>query len=394
MARNSKKYFRAYFRKVIILMKINLKNIFYNYEILFALFLFRYPIVRVLNNEFLYDIIIILAIFMLFLKKSIDKKFIALNSIVLLYLFINYFFYFDYRNEITHVLKVYMMVGLLSTFIFSYCKNYAKLLNYLVLMAIINIFIVAFLFINRLKYDINYMDLGYYLLNSLLIIYLKYYKDKKKMWFLIIIPLTIFIFIYGSRGATISFIFSILITIILDFKNSVTYKKVIAFIFSGVIIISGLFIITQEDYLLKFNNYLNSKGIFSYAITKYVDKSESFSSGRVNRYELALNDIKQHPFIGNGVGNYSAKYGLNYVHNIFLQLMDEGGILLLIIVAILILRFFLVLINTKNTDEKLIYILLISLSFKLIITSQYWDEFSFWLVLNIALDDIKNKVKR
>ncbi|MDK0930704.1 O-antigen ligase family protein [Clostridium perfringens] len=287
-----------------------------------------------------------------------------------------------------------MMVGLLSTFIFSYCKNYAKLLNYLVLMAIINIFIVAFLFINRLKYDINYMDLGYYLLNSLLIIYLKYYKDKKKMWFLIIIPLTIFIFIYGSRGATISFIFSILITIILDFKNSVTYKKVIAFIFSGVIIISGLFIITQEDYLLKFNNYLNSKGIFSYAITKYVDKSESFSSGRVNRYELALNDIKQHPFIGNGVGNYSAKYGLNYVHNIFLQLMDEGGILLLIIVAILILRFFLVLINTKNTDEKLIYILLISLSFKLIITSQYWDEFSFWLVLNIALDDIKNKVKR
>lgn len=375
-------------------MKINLKNIFYNYEILFALFLFRYPIVRVLNNEFLYDIIIILAIFMLFLKKSIDKKFIALNSIVLLYLFINYFFYFDYRNEITHVLKVYMMVGLLSTFIFSYCKNYAKLLNYLVLMAIINIFIVAFLFINRLKYDINYMDLGYYLLNSLLIIYLKYYKDKKKMWFLIIIPLTIFIFIYGSRGATISFIFSILITIILDFKNSVTYKKVIAFIFSGVIIISGLFIITQEDYLLKFNNYLNSKGIFSYAITKYVDKSESFSSGRVNRYELALNDIKQHPFIGNGVGNYSAKYGLNYVHNIFLQLMDEGGILLLIIVAILILRFFLVLINTKNTDEKLIYILLISLSFKLIITSQYWDEFSFWLVLNIALDDIKNKVKR
>lgn len=375
-------------------MKINLKNIFYNYEILFALFLFRYPIVRVLNNEFLYDIIIILAIFMLFLKKSIDKKFIALNSIVLLYLFINYFFYFDYRNEITHVLKVYMMVGLLSTFIFSYCKNYAKLLNYLVLMAIINIFIVAFLFINRLKYDINYMDLGYYLLNSLLIIYLKYYKDKKKMWFLIIIPLTIFIFIYGSRGATISFIFSILITIILDFKNSVTYKKVIAFIFSGVIIISGLFIITQEDYLLKFNNYLKSKGIFSYAITKYVDKSESFSSGRVNRYELALNDIKQHPFIGNGVGNYSAKYGLNYVHNIFLQLMDEGGILLLIIVAILILRFFLVLINTKNTDEKLIYILLISLSFKLIITSQYWDEFSFWLVLNIALDDIKNKVKR
>ncbi|MCX0384688.1 O-antigen ligase family protein [Clostridium perfringens] len=375
-------------------MKINLKNIFYNYEILFALFLFRYPIVRVLNNEFLYDIIIILAIFMLFLKKSIDKKFIALNSIVLFYLFINYFFYFDYRNEITHVLKVYMMVGLLSTFIFSYCKNYAKLLNYLVLMAIINIFIVAFLFINRLKYDINYMDLGYYLLNSLLIIYLKYYKDKKKMWFLIIIPLTIFIFIYGSRGATISFIFSILITIILDFKNSVTYKKVIAFIFSGVIIISGLFIITQEDYLLKFNNYLNSKGIFSYAITKYVDKSESFSSGRVNRYELALNDIKQHPFIGNGVGNYSAKYGLNYVHNIFLQLMDEGGILLLIIVVILILRFFLVLINTKNTDEKLIYILLISLSFKLIITSQYWDEFSFWLVLNIALDDIKNKVKR
>lgn len=375
-------------------MKINLKNIFYNYEILFALFLFRYPIVRVLNNEFLYDIIIILAIFMLFFKKSIDKKFIALNSIVLFYLFINYFFYFDYRNEITHVLKVYMMVGLLSTFIFSYCKNYAKLLNYLVLMAIINIFIVAFLFINRLKYDINYMDLGYYLLNSLLIIYLKYYKDKKKMWFLIIIPLTIFIFIYGSRGATISFIFSILITIILDFKNSVTYKKVIAFIFSGVIIISGLFIITQEDYLLKFNNYLNSKGIFSYAITKYVDKSESFSSGRVNRYELALNDIKQHPFIGNGVGNYSAKYGLNYVHNIFLQLMDEGGILLLIIVVILILRFFLVLINTKNTDEKLIYILLISLSFKLIITSQYWDEFSFWLVLNIALDDIKNKVKR
>lgn len=375
-------------------MKINLKNIFYNYEILFALFLFRYPIVRVLNNEFLYDIIIILAIFMLFLKKSIDKKFIALNSIVLFYLFINYFFYFDYRNEITHVLKVYMMVGLLSTFIFSYCKNYAKLLNYLVLMAIINIFIVAFLFINRLKYDINYMDLGYYLLNSLLIIYLKYYKDKKKMWFLIIIPLTIFIFIYGSRGATISFIFSILITIILDFKNSVTYKKVIAFIFSAVIIISGLFIITQEDYLLKFNNYLNSKGIFSYAITKYVDKSESFSSGRVNRYELALNDIKQHPFIGNGVGNYSAKYGLNYVHNIFLQLMDEGGILLLIIVVILILRFFLVLINTKNTDEKLIYILLISLSFKLIITSQYWDEFSFWLVLNIALDDIKNKVKR
>lgn len=369
-------------------MKINFKNIFYNYEILFALFLFRYPIVRFLNNEFLYDIITVLAIIMFFFKRSIDKKFIKLNLIVLFYLFINYLFYFDYRDEIIHISKVYMMSGLLSTFIFSYCNNYAKLLKWLVLIAIINIFIVAFLFINRLKYNINYMDLGYYLLNSLLIVYLKYYKDKNKIWYFIIIPLIIFTFIYGSRGATISFIFCVLITIILDFKNSFTYKKIIAFIFSLVIVISGLFIITQENYLLKFNDYLNSKGIFSYAITKYVDKSESFSSGRVQRYELALNDIEQHPFIGNGVGNYSSKYGLNYIHNIFLQLIDEGGLLLLTIIIILILKFFLVLINTKNIDEKLIYILLISLSFKLIITSQYWDEFSFWIILMIAL---KNK---
>lgn len=371
-------------------MNINVQKIFDNFELLFAIFLFRYQIVRFLGNEYIYYIIVILAIIMFIYKRKINKYFIYLNISVLAYIVFNYIFYSKYRLEIKEILNTYIYSGIVSTFIYSYCKNYKKTFNMLFIMSIINIPIISILFINRKTNGLNYMDLGYYLLTTIIILYLKFYKEKKYVYLVLVIPLSLVMFIYGSRGATISLIFCIMLTVFLNLKNCINYKKIILSIFLSSFVIGLVFIGSQENYLIKFNNYLNSKGIYSYAITKYVDPYESFSSGRNKRYEIALKDIEKSPIIGNGIGNYTNQYGLNYIHNILLQLMDEGGIILLIIIGYLILKFFKKLLTEKDINKQIIYIFLISLTFKLIITSQYWDEPTFWIIIMISLSSNKN----
>lgn len=371
-------------------MNIYIQKIFDNFELLFAIFLFRYQIVRFLGNEYLYYIIVILSIVMFMYKRQINKYFIYLNIFVLVYITLNYIFYNQYKEEIKQIINMYIYSGIISTFIYSYCNNYKKLFNTLFIIALINIPITYTLFLNRAVNGFNYMDFGYYLLPTVLILYLKFYRDKKYVYLIMMIPLSVTIFIYGSRGATLSLLFCIFLTSFFYFKNYLTYKKIIFIIFSISIIISIIFISSQEDYLIKFNKYLNSKGIYSYAITKYVNPYESFSSGRNERYEIALKDIEKSPIIGNGIGNYTHQYGLNYIHNIILQLMDEGGVLLFLIVCYLILRFFKKLINERDINKQIIYIFLLSLTFKLIITSQYWDEPTFWIILMISISRNKN----
>ena len=370
-------------------MKLKFSKIFDNYEILFAVFLFRYQIVRLIGNEYIYYIIGILAIIMLFYKRKINKAFLYLNISVILLITLNYIVYVNYRLEIKNIFDIYLYACLMGTFIYSNCNNYKKMVDVLFVMAIINIFITGILFLNRNVNLINYMDLGYYILQTILILYLKFYNEKKYIYIFFIVPMCLFMFIYGSRGAILSFVFCVFLTIFLDFKENKNLKKIIKLIFSISLILMILFISFQEDFLTKFNNYLNSNGIYSYSITKYTNPYESFSSGRVKRYELAINDIKNRPLIGNGIGNYTSKYNLNYIHNIGLQLLDEGGIILLILVVYFIINFIIKMINEKEINKKLIYILLLSLTFKLIITSQYWSESSFWIIIMISLQKQK-----
>lgn len=64
----------------------------------------------------------------------------------------------------------------------------------------------------------------------------------------------------------------------------------------------------------------------------YTQEDGDFSNGRVYLYMAAMKEFMDNPLFGIGWGRFSAKYGITGVHNIYLQLLCECGIIGAVIV--------------------------------------------------------------
>lgn len=369
-------------------MKINLKGLLCS-ELIFALLIFRYQIIRITESYIIYPILIFGALFILIKERRINKAVIILNCFVLCIIFLNYFIYKEYRREILNVIDLYFYAGVIATILFSYCKNYRKLIDIMTLIGIVNIFITIYMFLNKEVYHLGYMDFGYFLLPSSILLYLKYFKEKNIKYLIGSILTIIIIFIYGSRGAILCYIGGYLMINMATFKA--TLKNLNSLFIK--IIIGIILLISINPLLSKVNNTLIENGIFSYSLTKYTDTTEDFASGRVERYNLAIEDIKKHPIVGNGIGNYNIKYSYNYIHNFILQIADELGILLLLLVIIFIIKFIVKIINDTDKDKQLVFTFIFSITIKLMISTQYWSEPTFWIIILLGMQFTKKSLK-
>lgn len=73
---------------------------------------------------------------------------------------------------------------------------------------------------------------------------------------------------------------------------------------------------------------------FSYISENGIDMSQT--SGRDEAYELALANIQLNPWTGYGIFHTIGKFG--YPHNIFLEMLEQGGVLYLFVWLIIILK--------------------------------------------------------
>ena len=215
-----------------------------------------------------------------------------------------------------------------------------------------------------------------------------------------IIYLALF-FIVGSRGAIISLFAFLFILYIHSSPNSRVYKKRILLTIGLVIVFVLLF-----GYIIDVVfNLLGQRGINVLAIERlYSNLNEGYGSldtGRSSLYSSSIDNFISSPLFGTGIGS-SNNYKI-YPHNLFLQIMEEGGLLFLILFSFLFLKGFALLLRrqTNNNFFTLLAITFCSGVIQLFFSFHYWGSFFFWsyigLVMNSKmlnskiLQDIKNE---
>jgi hypothetical protein len=159
-------------------------------------------------------------------------------------------------------------------------------------------------------------------------------KNKYSKFLYLLIPLFLFMsFTAGSRGPIYSFLIVIFFYFLFTFRKN--FFKII--IFSLVALISILTLSLTE----------NDKGAGSQSTSRVFNISTG-SYSRIDRVDRSLKLVFNAPF-GVGIGNWAQESNKlsnhqhedkQYPHNIFLELINESGIIVLLIFIILLMTIF------------------------------------------------------
>ena len=125
---------------------------------------------------------------------------------------------------------------------------------------------------------------------------------------------------------------------------------------------------------------------FDMSKVDYIDSSGINMDGTSNRgmfYEKALNIFSENILFGHGIFRYTIRAGEFYAHNIFLDILVQGGIILMILFLFLLLCFFNKLRKILKYDSKsnLILIFVIYSFTQLLFTGIYLQDTFFWFSL-------------
>ena len=126
-----------------------------------------------------------------------------------------------------------------------------------------------------------------------------------------------------------------------------------------------------------------------------MSNNESMSEGRDILYKKAAVGIVDSPIWGHGIGSFD-NYSGAYPHNIFLQLMYEGGIILTIPLLILLIKGFMSLFSFKYQQPYRNFLLLLFCSgvIELFLSSFLWMSICLWLFYGQVLLSNKYLIKK
>lgn len=227
------------------------------------------------------------------------------------------------------------------------------------------------------------------------------YQHDLKLWkyliyIFVLLVLCAGVILSGGRGGLIVVLTGLMVFII---RKKGFFKFAKYFILS----VLGVFLLL----------YFASKSIFFFSerITESFDRLFSFISsdginmeGTSNRddfYSIAISKISESLIFGYGIFGLVDSLGEYYPHNIFLEVLLQGGIVYLVVFLIVIINFFYKLsrlIRLKK-DEDIILIPTIYSVVLLLFSSSYLQEPFFWFSLSYVfsypfnnLRNIKNEI--
>ena len=244
----------------------------------------------------------------------------------------------------------------------------------------------------------SYMRFGYGMLTVVVFTYIDFaylqkkgensnvvlvYRINKLISFVILLVGSVEILFFGSRGAT----FALILFVALDriFYNK---RRVLLNSFCVLLAIVSYIYIDKIFHLIDI--ILQALGVFSYAVMKFERQlSRGFAAASSSRDTLYMNSIemiKKSPFWGNPIS--IDEEGGDYVHNIFLQVAQDLGILMLIVLVCFVLYSIYQIANEKNLkSDRLIILSLFSISIgRLMFSSTIWRRPEFWMLICIIIN--------
>lgn len=192
-------------------------------------------------------------------------------------------------------------------------------------------------------------------------------------------------------------------------KSKQTGNRLIkeALFIAGLFIVIVSVIINFSEIILGINDFLYSKyGLKIYALEKYAYYFEKGDvlNGRNEIWNNALDCIRDNILFGRGIGYFEFQGDGGYVHNLLLQVMCEGGIVLLIPVILIVLQSLRVLVripDISGRNEYLFFALMFSYGVVMLFySSVHWKFVPFWFFLGyffkkniINKKSIKTRIK-
>ncbi len=227
------------------------------------------------------------------------------------------------------------------------------------------------------------MTLSYYVLLPALV-----YLDESITKFSVIkfinfiISLLIIISL-GSRGAIMCIVVFAILKL-LKFRSNRTFKKLLSTY--TLLCMTIVLLLNYKKFLHFLNEILLRLNIQSRTVSLFL-RDEVHLSGRNELFKQTISAIAENPIFGIGIGGDRVILNGIYVHNIFLEILSNYGIVIggfFIILLLLVIVKSLVSNNLKNYDLTIFWI---SFGFvHLIVSGSYLIDIRFWIFIGLLIN--------
>ena len=136
------------------------------------------------------------------------------------------------------------------------------------------------------------------------------------------------------------------------------------------------------------SNWFNLHGMTIIALDKMLYfTGGDLANGRAELMDSALGLVKENPLIGHGIAYFESRFNNGYVHNIFVQMMMEGGIILTLPFLFIIFMSFRMLIDEKIPKDVRLFLtfLISSCLFHLFFSETFWRLQYFWFYIGYSI---------
>lgn len=332
--------------------------------------------------------LVFLHVFPLVLQRS-KIIFIEVYFIAIFIFLLNYLIFPENGVYITELIFPFFFVSLpiflytLSIKNFLVFKKAMKKASYIIF--VVGLLLGVFIFLGRASVGVYSMPLSYYMLLPA-IMFMDGLLDEFSFKDLIFTGISLLIILsLGARGPILCILIFVLLKLFKP-NSKRTLRRVIVY-FS--LICLGAFALIFLDEIVRYTyDSLLKIGIRSRTLSLFL-RDGIHLSGRDRIYKNIISEIMENPILGIGLaGDRRILYGNNaYVHNIFIELIGNFGLLFGSIVIFIILS---LIISSFISKDKQIYeltIIWLSLGFiHLLISSSYIIDIKFWIFMGLTIN--------
>ena len=278
--------------------------------------------------------------------------------------------------------------------------NIKRSMEYALIMSILTIRIVNQMF--AIHYEANQQaDLGR--MYSMLIIiiiaifHFKFYRNKtsKLIWGTYIYAVYVLVraVMLANRGVFLAILITIFISVLYDFKEDGTMKRIGSkqFFIWSVTIVAFILIGTNMELVVNAVislcvNMFGAAPSFFIKMQRYIALGD-ITNNRNDVFGTAISGFLNSPIWGNGIGTFvSGKY--TYPHNFILQYLFEGGILFAALPIYLAIRILIVVLTgaEKDKDKYVWQAMLVCQCFpKSLLSGDAWKFTILWFMIAYSL---------
>lgn len=294
---------------------------------------------------------------------------------------------------------VYVAVDVAGRQSIRYFSKWLEVIMLIITMAVI-IILPSVIFARELTFE--YQSYSYYAGFAFCINYFfLMFRDKfdrfsifkSKTYFFFSIPLLLVqaaaSLISGGRGGFLLIMSSLVIFTLLSLRYSARRKWLLALVvlFAGLGLFISIIPSTFSDAMSQ-----GSARTFSYISGGHIDLTQT--SGRDNVYEQAISLIKEQPLLGYGFFDYF-RHLRYYPHNIFLEVLLQGGFLYLIVFVLFLLFVIRKMIKIIKRDDDNLLLLAMTLwpTVELLFSASYVMFGMFWFIVTYVVCYNSKKIR-